>query len=80
MIIATCRSSRHANSTADEVVKKLKKKGIKCPNPEGKPLSDWLIVDVGNIIVHLFRPEIRELYTLETLWGINFESVGNISA
>lgn len=78
-VIATCRSSRHADSTAEEVVSKLKNFGIKCPNTAGRPKCDWIIVDAGNVIVHLFRPEIRELYNLEKLWGINFESVGNIS-
>ena len=73
-IIATCRSTRHVDATADELVKKLKKIGVKCPNPEGRPQCDWLIVDTGSIIVHLFRKEIRELYNLEKLWEVNFDS------
>ena len=73
-IIATCRSTRHANATADDLIKKLKSLGIKCPNPEGRPQCDWIIVDVGSIIVHLFRQETRELYNLEKLWEINFDS------
>ena len=73
-IIATCRSTRHADSTADELVRQLKKIGIKCPNPEGKPQCDWIIVDAGSVIVHLFRQEIRDLYNLEKLWEINFDS------
>ena len=73
-IIATCRSTRHADSTADELVRKLKKIGVKCPNPEGKPQCDWVIVDTGSIIVHLFRQEVRELYNLEKLWEVNFDS------
>ena len=76
-VIATCRSSRHADSTADEIVRKLKKIGIKCPIPAGRPKCDWVIVDVGEVIVHLFRPEIRELYSLEKLWGMSFDSVEN---
>ena len=73
-IIATCRSSRHADSTADELIKKLKKIGIKCPNPEGRPTCDWVIVDTGSIIVHLFRHETRQLYNLEKLWEVSFDS------
>ena len=73
-IVATCRSSRHADATADELIKKLKKTGIKCPNPEGRPKCDWVIVDTGTIIVHLFRKEIRDLYSLEKLWEVSFES------
>ena len=73
-VIATCRSNRHSDATADEMVKKLKKSGIKCPNPEGRPQCDWIIVDAGEIIVHLFRQEIRELYELEKLWEVSFDS------
>ncbi len=73
-VIATCRSTRHANATADELTKKLKKIGIKCPSPEGRPKCDWVIVDAGSIIVHLFRQEIRDLYSLEKLWNISFDS------
>jgi len=73
-IIATCRSTRHADSTADELTKKLKKLGVKCPNPEGRPQCDWIIVDAGSTIVHLFRQETRELYNLEKLWEVSFDS------
>ena len=73
-VIATCRSTRHSDATADEMVKKLKKAGIKCPNPEGRAQCDWIIVDAGEIIVHLFRQEIRELYALEKLWEVSFDS------
>ena len=52
-VIATCRSTRHSDATADEMVKKLKKLGIKCPNPEGRPQCDWIIVDAGEIITTL---------------------------
>ena len=73
-IIATCRSTRHADATADDLTKKLKKLGVKCPNPEGRPQCDWIIVDAGSTIVHLFRKEIRELYNLEKLWAVSFDS------
>ena len=73
-IIATCRSSRHADSTADELIRSLKKVGVKCPNPEGRPKCDWVIVDAGSVLVHLFRQEIRDLYNLEKLWEFNFDS------
>tara|TARA_Y100000590_G_C15503642_1_gene932621 strand:- start:514 stop:792 length:279 start_codon:yes stop_codon:yes gene_type:complete len=76
-IIATCRSSRHADSTAKELISKLKKFGIKITAPEGKPKCDWLIVDAGSIIVHLFRPEIRNLYNLEKLWDNSFDLIEN---
>ena len=64
-IIATCRSTKHADSTADELIRRLKIVGIKCPCPEGRPKCDWIIVDAGSVLVHLFRQEIRDLYNLE---------------
>ena len=76
-IIATCRSSRHADATADELIQQLKKKGIVCPGPEGRPQCDWVIVDVGTVIIHLFRPQIREYYDLEKLWTMNFDLIEN---
>ena len=54
--------------------------GIKCPSPAGRPQCDWVIVDAGTVIIHLFRPEIRELYNLEKLWGMNFDLVENKTA
>ena len=73
-VISTCRSTRHADATADDLSRKLKKLGFKNPAPEGRPKCDWVIVDAGSVIVHLFRKEIRELYNLEQLWEVNFES------
>ena len=73
-IIATCRSTKHASAVADEITQKLKKIGVKCPNPEGRPQCDWVIVDADSVIVHLFRKETRQLYNLEQLWEFNFES------
>ena len=74
-IIATCRSTRHANATSDVLTKKLKKIGILCPAPEGLSKCDWVIVDAGSVIIHLFRKEVRELYSLEKLWDISFDSI-----
>ena len=75
LIIATCRSARHVNAVADDVVVKLKKQGIKCPQPEAKPKCDWTIIDAGDVIVHLFREEIRLHYDLEKLWDISLNSL-----
>ena len=76
-VIATCRSTRHANAIAEELIKKLKKIGIMCPNPEGRPKCDWVIVDAGSVVIHLFKSEIRELYNLEKLWNMSFDLVEN---
>ena len=74
-IIATCRSTRHTNATAEELIKKLKQIGIICSNPEGRSKCDWVIVDAGSVIIHLFRSEIRELYNLEKLWNMAIDPV-----
>ena len=76
-VISTCRSTRHADATANEVSKQLKKLGYRNPSPEGRPKCDWVIVDAGSVIIHLFRKETRELYKLEQLWETNFESEKN---
>ena len=76
-IIATCRSTRHTNATAEELIKKLKQIGITCSNPEGRPKCDWVIVDTGSVVIHLFRSEIRELYSLEKLWNMSIDTVEN---
>ena len=74
-VIATCRSTRHTSATADELIKKLKQIGIICSKPEGRPKCDWVIVDAGSVVVHLFRSEIRELYNLEKLWNMSIDPV-----
>ena len=64
-VISTCRSSRHADATADDLARKLKKLGFKNPAPEGRPKCDWVIVDAGSVIVHLFKEETRKNNNLE---------------
>ena len=76
-VISTCRSTRHADATANEVSKQLKKLGYRNPSPEGRSKCDWVIVDAGSVIIHLFRKETREIYNLEQLWETNFESEKN---
>lgn len=71
MVIATGRNTRQLAAMAQHVAEKLGKAGIKTVNIEGLSQGDWVLVDGGDIIVHLFRPEIRTLYGLEKMWGIN---------
>ena len=68
MIIATGRSSRQVGALADHLIRRLKEEGIR-PTVEGKANSDWVIVDAGSVIVHIFRPEVRAFYNLEKMWG-----------
>jgi ribosome-associated protein len=69
MIIATGRSSVHVGSIADRVVRALKDAGRYVPRVEGLPAGDWVLIDAGDLIVHIFRPEVRQFYNLEKMWG-----------
>ena len=69
MIIATGRSNVHVGAIADRVVKALKAAGASPPRVEGVPHCDWVLVDAGDIIVHIFRPEVRQFYNLEKMWS-----------
>ena len=69
MIVATGRSSTHVGAIADRVIKGCKEAGYPTPRVEGLPHCDWVLVDVGDVIVHVFRPEVRQFYNLEKMWG-----------
>ena len=69
MIIATGRSTTHVNAIADRVITGCKDGGFQTPRVEGLPHCDWVLVDAGDVIVHLFRPEVRQFYNLEKMWG-----------
>lgn len=68
MIIATGTSSRHVKALADKIIERLGETGIKNIKMEGAAQSDWIAIDTGDIIVHLFRPEVRSFYNLEKMW------------
>lgn len=69
MVIASGRSDRHVGAIADQISKKLKERGETRVRVEGQPQCDWVLIDTGDIIVHLFRPEVREFYNLEKMWS-----------
>ncbi|WP_282568617.1 ribosome silencing factor [Bosea sp. 124] len=69
MIIASGRVNRHVASIADSLVEGLKASGLPSPKVEGMPACDWVLIDTGDIIVHVFRPEVRQFYNLEKMWG-----------
>lgn len=68
MIIASGRSQRHVGAIADHLEKKLHEIGVKKLRVEGLPHCDWVLVDAGDAMVHLFRPEVRTFYNLEKMW------------
>ena len=69
MVVASGRSHRHVNAVADRLLRDLKDNGHGNPKVEGMPACDWVLVDTGDVIVHLFRPEVREFYNLEKMWN-----------
>lgn len=79
MVVVTGTSQRHLNAMADHLEQALKKHQDFSPKVEGKGLGeqgscDWVLIDAGGVIVHLFRQEVRDFYALEKMWGLNIEA------
>jgi ribosome-associated protein len=68
MIVASGRSDRHVGAIADRLLQTLKEKGYGNARVEGLPACDWVLIDAGDVIVHVFRPEVRDFYQLEKMW------------
>jgi len=73
MVIASGRSTRQVATMATKLAERLKKEGHGTPRIEGLPAADWVLVDAGDVVVHLFRPEVRSFYNLERMWGFGDE-------
>lgn len=71
VVIASGRSSRHVASTAEHLARRLKEAGYGTRPVNGAQQGDWVLVDAGDIIVHIFRPEVREYYNLEGMWSVD---------
>ena len=69
MVIASGQSTRQVSAMADHISRKLKKTGARGVATEGQTNNDWVLIDAGDVIVHLFRPEVRVFYNLEKLWS-----------
>ena len=69
MIVTSGRSNRHVGSIADRLVQALKENGFGPPRVEGVPACDWVLIDAGDVLIHIFRPEVRSFYNLEKMWG-----------
>ena len=70
MVIASGRSNRHVGAIADHILRKLKESGHGRAKAEGLKTCDWVLIDAGDVIVHIFRPEVREFYDLEKMWSV----------
>ena len=74
MVVATGRSQRHVGALADHLLRKLKESGRKNIRTEGQKTGDWVLVDAGDVVVHIFRAEVREFYRLEKMWAPDAEA------
>jgi len=72
MVIATGRSSRQVIALAETLIQALKAKGLVGIKPEGARQGHWILIDAGDVIIHLFLPEVREFYSLEKMWEADF--------
>ena len=70
MIVASGRSHRHVGALADHLLRTLKELGMGKARIEGLPHCDWVLIDAGDVIIHLFRPEVRSFYNIEKIWSV----------
>ena len=68
IIVASGRSHRHVAAIADHIVRKLKDAGVGRARVEGLPNADWVLIDAGDVVAHIFRPEVRAFYAIERIW------------
>ncbi len=77
LIIASGRSHRHVGALADHVVRALKDAGYGKAKVEGLPACDWVLIDCGDVVVHIFRPEVRTFYNIEKMWSLSPTGTGH---
>ncbi len=80
MVIASGRSQRQLGAMADHLMVKLKQLGVSKIGIEGAGVGDWVLLDGGDIVVHLFRPEVRRFYNLEKMWGMVLPEPDRVAA
>jgi ribosome-associated protein len=71
LIVASGRSHRHVGAMADHLLRTLKDEGYGKVRVEGLPHCDWVLIDTGDVIIHLFRPEVRTFYNIEKIWSVD---------
>ncbi len=70
MVVASGRSQRHVGAVADRILKDLERVGLRRVRVEGMRQADWVLIDAGDVVVHVFRPEVRAFYDLEKMWSV----------
>jgi len=71
LIVASGRSHRHVGAMADHLLRTLKEQGYGKARVEGMPHCDWVLIDTGDVVIHLFRPEVRTFYNIEKIWSVD---------
>jgi ribosome-associated protein len=71
LVVASGRSHRHVGAMADHLLRALKEEGFGRCRVEGMPACDWVLIDTGDVIIHLFRPEVRSFYNIEKIWSVD---------
>ena len=79
MIIATGRSPRQVVALAERLLQAMREAGYPRLPAEGLPLGDWVLIDAGDLLIHLFRPEVRAYYNLEKMWGATLAEAGGLA-
>ena len=79
MVVASGRSNRQVGAIADRLLKALGEAGLKGLRVEGMPHCDWVLIDAGDVIVHVFRPEVRSFYNLEKMWAADLSRERRVS-
>lgn len=69
MVVSSGRSQRHVGAIADHLIEALKAAGMRHVRVEGQPACDWVLIDAGDVIVHVFQPEVRSFYNIEKMWS-----------
>ena len=80
MVIASGRSTRQVAAIATKLAERIKKAGMGPVRIEGLPAADWVLIDAGDVVVHLFRPEVRSFYNLERMWAFEESAAPAVAA
>ena len=75
MVVVSGNTVRQVTAMANNLIKKYKEKGLRLPSPEGMSNGDWVLIDAKDILIHIFRPEVRDFYSLEKMWVKKQEEV-----
>ena len=68
MVVVSGNTVRQVTAMANNLIKKYKEMGLRLPSPEGMSNGDWVLIDAKDILIHIFRPEVRDFYSLEKMW------------